>query len=182
MDTIINKTKIVLLSGDITEQETEAIVNAANPALMGGGGVDGAIHGKGGPEILRECKTIRQTSWPGGLPTGEAVATTGGRLKAKKVIHTVGPVWKGGDKGEDELLSNAYRNSLALAVKMGLNTISFPSISTGAYGYPVEKASRTALRAVMDFLENNEGIREVRFVLHSSHDLRTYEKALTELL
>ncbi len=182
MDVIINKTRIVLLSGDITEQETEAIVNAANPGLMGGGGVDGAIHGKGGPEILRECKIIRQTTWPGGLPTGEAVATTGGRLKAKKVIHTVGPVWGGGDKGEDELLSNAYRNSLALAVKMGLKTISFPSISTGAYGYPVEKASRIALRAVMDFLEDNEGIREVRFVLHSSHDLRTYEKALAEVL
>ncbi|NJD76346.1 MAG: O-acetyl-ADP-ribose deacetylase [Candidatus Methanoperedens sp.] len=182
MDAIINKTKIVLLSGDITEQETEAIVNAANPTLMGGGGVDGAIHSKGGPEILGECKLIRQTLWPGGIATGEAVATTGGRLKAKKVIHTVGPVWGGGDKGEDRLLSNAYKNSLALAVEMGIKTISFPSISTGAYGYPVEKASRIALRAVMDFLGNNEGIREVRFVLHSSHDLRTYEKTLTELM
>ncbi len=182
MDAIIGKTKIVLLLGDITEQEAEAVVNAANSTLMGGGGVDGAIHDKGGPEILSECKLIRQTLWKGGLPPGEAVATTGGRLKAKKVIHTVGPVWKGGNKGEDELLYNAYRNSLALAIKMGLKTISFPSISTGAYGYPVEKASRIAIMAVVEFLENNEGIKEVRFVLHSPHDLRIYEKALTEII
>ncbi len=178
----VGKTKIVLLLGDITEQETEAIVNAANSTLMGGGGVDGAIHSKGGPDILKECKIIRTTLWKGGLPAGEAVATTGGSLKAKKVIHTVGPVWSGGDKGENELLSNAYRNSLTLAIKMGLKTISFPSISTGAYGYPVEKASRIAIMAIVEFLENNEGIKEVRFVLHSLHDLKIYEKALTEVI
>jgi len=148
---------------------------------LGGGGVDGAIHRRGGPEILEECRIIRQ-SLPDGLPTGDAVATIGGRLKAKKVIHTVGPIWGGGNKGEPELLAKAYRNSLALSLKMGLKTISFPSISTGAYGYPVEKASRVALGAVVEFLEKNEGIEEVKFVLHSPADLRTYEEALAEIL
>ena len=174
--------RITLICGDITEQETDAIVNAANPGLMGGGGVDGAIHRKGGTEILEECKLIRRESYPDGLPTGNAVMTTGGKLKAKKVIHTVGPIWSGGNGGEAELLAQAYRNSLALAQKKGLKTIAFPSISTGAYGYPVEKASRVAVRAVVEFLEKNKGIEEVRFVLHSMHDLRTYEEALTEIL
>ncbi|MFA4935097.1 MAG: O-acetyl-ADP-ribose deacetylase [Candidatus Methanoperedens sp.] len=171
---------ITLICGDITEQETGAIVNAANPGLMGGGGVDGAIHRKGGTEILEECKIIRRESYPGGLPAGNAVMTTGGKLKAKKVIHTVGPIWHGGDKGEQELLSQAYINCLALALDSGVKTISFPSISTGAYGYPIEKASRVALRAVIGFLEKNTGITEVRFVLHSQHDLEIYEKAVTE--
>ncbi|VVB87171.1 [Protein ADP-ribosylglutamate] hydrolase [uncultured archaeon] len=166
--------------GDITEQETDAIVNAANSSLIGGGGVDGAIHRKGGPKILEECKLLRR-SLPDGLPAGDAVATTGGRLKAKKVIHTVGPVWSGGNKGEPELLARAYRKSLALAVKMGIKTISFPSISTGAFGYPIENASRVALRAVVDFLGENEGIKEVRFVLHSRDDLRIYEEALEKI-
>lgn len=173
--------RITLVCGDITEQETDAIVNAANSSLMGGGGVDGAIHRKGGTEILEECKIIRMESYPGGLPTGKAVITTGGKLKAKKVIHTVGPIWHGGDKGERELLSQAYINCLALALDSGVKTISFPSISTGAYGYPIEKASRVALRAVVQFLEKNKGIEEVRFVLHSMHDLKIYEKALAEL-
>ncbi|MDP3104422.1 MAG: O-acetyl-ADP-ribose deacetylase [Candidatus Methanoperedens sp.] len=168
---------IHLVMGDITEQGTNAIVNAANSSLMGGGGVDGAIHSKGGVQILEECKIIRR-SLPEGLPTGDAVATTGGRLKAKNVIHTVGPIWSGGNDGEPEKLSRAYRNSLALALKMGIKTISFPSISTGAYGYPVEKASRVALQAVADFLGENEGIEEVRFVLHSRNDLRVYEEGL----
>lgn len=176
------KARVTLVCGDITEQETDAIVNAANPGLMGGGGVDGAIHRKGGTEILEECKIIRQESYPGGLPAGKAVMTTGGKLKAKKVIHTVGPIWSGGNNGEPELLAQAYRNSLALAQKYGLKTIAFPSISTGAYGYPVEKASRVAVRAVVEFLEKNKGIEQVRFVLHSMHDLRTYEEALTEIL
>lgn len=178
MDAKIGNTRITLVSGDITEQDTDAIINAANPGLMGGGGVDGAIHGKGGPDILKECKLIRQTLWGEGLPTGGAVATAAGRLKAKKVIHTVGPVWSGGDKGEPELLARAYRNSLALALKMGLKSVSFPSISTGAYGYPVERASVIAIRATLDFLQENTGIEEVRFVLHSPHDLQIYKKAL----
>lgn len=169
-----------LVLGDITEQETDAIVNAANNSLMGGGGVDGAIHRKGGQEILEECKVIRR-SLPDGLPTGDAVATTGGRLQAKKVIHTVGPVWSGGNKGEPELLEQAYRNSLALAIKIGVKTISFPSISTGAYGYPVEKASRVALRTVAEFLGENEGLKEVRFVLHSRHDLGIFKEALEDI-
>ncbi len=181
MDVITGNARIILVLGDITEQEADAVVNAANPGLMGGGGVDGAIHRAGGPEILKECKAISKTSWQGGLPTGYAVVTTGGRLKAKKVIHTVGPIWSGGDKGEPELLAQAYRNSLALAMKMGLKTISFPSISTGAYGYPISKASRIALRTVVEFLEKNAGIEEVRFVLHSLHDLHIYEEALREV-
>ncbi len=181
MEVRIGKAKVNLVHGDITEQGTDAIVNAANHSLMGGGGVDGAIHRKGGPEILAECKILRR-SLPDGLPTGEAVVTTGGRLKAKKVIHTVGPIWGGGDRGEPELLAKAYWNCLTLALKLGLKTISFPSISTGAYGYPVEKARRVALGTVVDFLGKNSGIEEVRFVLHSPDDLRTYEDALTDII
>ncbi len=182
MEATIGTSRIILILGDITEQDTDAIVNAANPSLMGGGGVDGAIHRKGGESILEECKAIRKTLYPDGLPTGEAVVTTGGKLKAKKVIHTVGPIWAGGAKGEPELLAKAYTNSIALALKSGLKTISFPSVSTGAYGYPIEKASRIAIRAVVDFLKKNEGIKEVRFVLHSTHDLRIYEGALKGIL
>jgi len=180
MDAKFGNSRIYLVMGDITEQGTDAIVNAANSSLMGGGGVDGAIHRKGGGQILEECKLIRR-SLPDGLPTGEA-ATTGGSLMAKKVIHTVGPIWNGGNNGEPDLLARAYRNSLALALKLGIKTISFPSISTGAYGYPVEKASRVALRAVADFLRENAGIVEVRFVLHSRNDLRVYKKALEEII
>lgn len=141
MEAKIGNSRIKLVLGDITEQETDAVVNAANPALMGGGGVDGAIHRKGGPDILKECRVVRKTLWPGGLPTGKAVVTAAGRLKAKKVIHTVGPIWAGGNNLEPDLLEEAYRNSLSLALEIGLKTISFPSISTGAYGYPVEKAA-----------------------------------------
>lgn len=182
MNVKIRNSKIVLLMGDITEQDTHAIVNAANPSLMGGGGVDGAIHRKGGPEILKECRDIRKTRFKQGLPTGKAVLTTAGKLKAKKVIHTVGPVWKAGNANEDELLAQAYRNSLDLALKTGLKTVAFPSISTGAYGYPVKEASRVALRTVKEFLEKNTGIEEVRFVLHSNSDLRIYEDALKEIM
>ncbi len=176
MEAKIGETAITLVLGDITEQETDVIVNAANSSLMGGGGVDGAIHHKGGPDILKECKIIRQTLWQNGLPAGEAVATTGGRLKAKKVIHTVGPIWSGGDNGEPELLAKAYRNSLNLALKMGLKTISFPSISTGAYGYPIERASKITIRTTIEFLKQNSGLEEVRFVLHSPHDMQIYVK------
>ncbi len=182
MKTTIGTSRLLLILGDITEQDTDAIVNAANSSLMGGGGVDGAIHRKGGEEILKECKIIRRTTYPDGLPTGKAVITTGGKMKAKKVIHTVGPIWNGGDKGEPELLAQAYRNSLAIALKNGLKTISFPSISTGAYGYPVEKASRVAIKALVEFLGENKGIEEVRFVLHSERDLMTSEEALSEIL
>ena len=179
---VIGNSRIYLLLGDITEQRTDAIVNAANSTLMGGGGVDGAIHKKGGTEILEECRSLRKTKWPDGLPTGEAVVTTGGRLKAKMVIHTVGPVWKGGNEGEAQLLASAYRNCLALALKMHIRSISFPSISTGAYGYPIGEASRIALGTVIDFVRNHNGIDEVHFVLHSQHDLMIYEAALKEIL
>ena len=177
---IIDKTKIRIVQGDITEQNTDAIVNAANSSLMGGGGVDGAIHRKGGPKILEECKRIRENTWPDGLPTGKAVITTGGNLKARYVIHTVGPVWHGGKHGERELLAEAYKNSLKLAVSKGLKTIAFPSISTGAYSYPIEKASKIALKTVQEFLEKENNLNEVLLVLFSKPDLETYEKAAKE--
>jgi len=178
----IGKSKIKMVQGDITDQETEATVNAANPTLMGGGGVDGAIHRKGGSKILEECKKIRKTEWPEGLPTGKAVITSGGKLKAQYVIHTVGPIWRGGNRDEPRLLSDAYRNSLELAVSKGLKTIAFPSISTGAYGYPVEKASRIALTTVKSFLEERDSLEEVRFVLFSNSDFKTYRDAIKEIL
>ena len=177
---IIGKTKIRIVQGDITEQNTDAIVNAANSSLMGGGGVDGAIHRKGGPKILEECKRIRENTWPDGLPTGKAVITTGGNLKARYVIHTVGPVWHGGKHGERELLAEAYKNSLKLAVSKGLKTIAFPSISTGAYSYPIEKASKIALKTVQEFLEKENNLNEVLLVLFSKPDLEIYEKAAKE--
>ena len=182
MEAIIRKTRIILLEGDITDQSTDAIVNAANPGLMGGGGVDGAIHRRGGPEILMECKSLRKTLYPEGLPDGKAVITTGGKLKAGKVIHTVGPVWNGGDNKEHEILAQAYTKCLKVAFENSIKTISFPSISTGAYGYPVEKASKVALSAVADFVRENEGIEEVRFILHIRKDLQIYQTALREVL
>ncbi|MBS7631762.1 O-acetyl-ADP-ribose deacetylase [Candidatus Bathyarchaeota archaeon] len=172
----IGKSQLKILQGDITEQDTDAIVNAANPSLMGGGGVDGAIHRKGGPKILEECRKIRAAAWPKGLPTGKAVITTGGRLKAKYVIHTVGPVWRGGSRDEAKSLAEAYMNSLRLAVDKGLRSISFPSISTGAYGYPIDEACKVAVSTVIDFLTNNGRIDEVRFILFSSRDFEVYKK------
>jgi len=174
---LVGKAKIFLVQGDITEQDTDAIVNAANSTLMGGGGVDGAIHRRGGPKILEECRLIRATEWPDGLPTGKAVITSGGNLKARHVIHTVGPVWHGDVSGESELLAEAYRNSLKLAVSKGLKTIAFPSISTGAYGYPIERASRIALATVREFLEKEDKLDKVVFVLFTTHDLGIYEIA-----
>jgi len=162
--------------------ETDAIVNAANSSLMGGGGVDGAIHRRGGPRILEECKRLRAREWPGGLPTGKAAVTTGGNLKAKYVIHTVGPIWRGGNRKEPELLAEAYRNSLKLAVSKRVKTVAFPSISTGAYGYPIEKASRTALATVKDFLEKEDNLDTVVFVLFSRDDLEVYRDAGKEIL
>ena len=170
----IGKATVRLVRGDITEMETDAIVNAANSSLMGGGGVDGAIHRRGGPKILEECKRIRATEWPQGLPTGKAVITSGGNLKAKHVIHTVGPVWRGGNRGEPELLAQAYQNSLRLAVSKRLKTVAFPSISTGAYGYPVEEACRIALKTVKEYLEKEEDLDQVVFVLFSEGALEVY--------
>lgn len=176
----IGKATVRLIQRDITEMETDAIVNAANSSLMGGGGVDGAIHRKGGPKILEECKKIRVTKWPQGLPTGKAVITSAGNLKAKNVIHTVGPVWHGGNRGEPELLAQAYHNSLRLAVSNGLKTVAFPSVSTGAYGYPIGDASRIALKTVQDFLEKEDQLCEVIFVLFSGYDLKIYSNAAKE--
>jgi len=178
----VGKAKIFLVQGDITEQDTDAIVNAANSTLMGGGGVDGAIHGKGGPKILEECKRIRATEWPVGLPTGKAVITSGGNLKARHVIHTVGPVWHGGVSGESELLAEAYRNSLKLAVSKGLKTIAFPSISTGVYEHPIEEASRIALTIVKEFLKREDKLEKVIFILFTKHDLEIYEVAAKKIL
>lgn len=176
----VNQAKLSIMKGDITQQATDAIVNAANSSLMGGGGVDGAIHRAGGPTILEECKQI--VARQGRLPTGKAVLTTGGNLKAKYVIHTVGPVWHGGSKGEAELLESAYRESLKLAADNRLTSVSFPSISTGAYGYPVEKASRVALGAVILFLrESTASIKEVVFVLFDSLTFDAYSSALSEI-
>ena len=176
----IGKATVRLIRGDITEMEADAIVNAANSSLMGGGGVDGAIHRKGGPKILEECKKIRATEWPEGLPTGKAVITSAGNLKARYVIHTVGPVWHGGNRGEPELLGQTYQNSLRIAVSNGLKTVAFPSISTGAYGYPIGDASCIALKAVKDFLEKEDKLGEVIFVLFSERDLKVYMDAAKE--
>lgn len=177
----VGKTKVCLIQGDITNMETDAIVNAANSSLMGGGGVDGAIHRKGGPKILEECKRIRANEWPNGLPTGNAVITSGGNLKARYVIHTVGPIWHGGNHGEPKLLAEAYKNSLELAISEGLKTVAFPSISTGAYGYPITEASRIAIKTVKDFLEKVDKLERVVFVLFSTHDLEIYRQVSREI-
>jgi O-acetyl-ADP-ribose deacetylase (regulator of RNase III) len=177
----VGKATVRLVRGDITEMATDAIVNAANSSLMGGGGVDGAIHRKGGPKILEECKRIRAKEWPQGLPTGKAVITSAGNLKARHVIHTVGPVWRGGNHGEPELLAQAYQNSLRLAVAKGLKTVAFPSISTGAYGYPVEDACRVALEAVKEFLEKEDSLDEVVFVLFSESAFEVYADKAEEV-
>jgi O-acetyl-ADP-ribose deacetylase (regulator of RNase III) len=159
--------RIVTKVGDITREDVDAIVNAANSSLMGGGGVDGAIHRAGGPAILAECRRIRETQYPNGLPTGEAVITTGGNLKARHVIHTVGPIY-GQNGGRDaELLASCYVNAIALAATTGLATIAFPAISTGVYGYPKEEAKRVSMDAVMRALRAHPSIREVRLVYFS---------------
>jgi O-acetyl-ADP-ribose deacetylase (regulator of RNase III) len=180
MEVIVNKTRLFLLQGDITRQTTDAIVNAANSSLMGGGGVDGAIHRAGGPAILEECKQIvfRQ----GRLPAGKAVITTGGNLKARYVIHTVGPIWRDGTRGESELLASAYRESLRAAVAKGLKAISFPSISTGAYGYPVDQAAEVALRTVIDFLHQEASLNTVAFVLFDARTYQVYARTLERLM
>jgi O-acetyl-ADP-ribose deacetylase (regulator of RNase III) len=171
--------RIILKAGDITKEAAGAIVNAANSSLLGGGGVDGAIHRAGGPAILAECKEIRARQ--GGCPTGQAVATTAGELPAGCVIHTVGPRWRGGGHGEEELLRSAYRSSLRLARERAVESIAFPSISTGAYGYPIHLAARTALRAIQEELESAAAPLEVRLVLFSKEDFACYREALEEL-
>lgn len=175
VEKLIGQTRLVLTQGDITQADTQAIVNAANSRLAGGGGVDGAIHRAGGPEIMAECRRI------GSCPTGEAVITTAGKLSAKKVIHTVGPIYRG--RPEDlRLLASAYANSLELAAKHGLRSVAFPSLSTGAYGYPLEKAAEVALRAVKEGVENNPGkFEEVRFVLFGQDAFDAYSRVLDML-
>jgi O-acetyl-ADP-ribose deacetylase (regulator of RNase III) len=176
---IINQAKLSIITGDITQQTTDAIVNAANSSLMGGGGVDGAIHRAGGPAILEECKQI--VSRQGRLPTGKAVITTAGNMKAKHVIHTVGPIWHGGRQEEAELLASAYQESLDLAAKNNLTSISFPSISTGAYGYPIDKASQVAIKTVTSFLSGTSSIKEVVFVLFDSRTFDAYASTLQDI-
>ncbi len=172
----INKAVLELTEGDITEQETDAIVNAANPSLLGGGGVDGAIHRAGGLAILEECKTL------GGCPTGEARITSGGNLKAKHVIHTVGPIYHDGKRHEPELLANAYKNSLGLASQYKLRSVAFPSISTGAYGFPMNEAAGIALKTVITYLKNHTDIQVVRFVLFNLKAYQIYENTLKALI
>ena len=176
MDLVITfeSTTIRLRQGDITTEDVDCIVNAANSSLLGGGGVDGAIHRAGGPQILEECRAIRKKQ--GECPTGEAVLTTGGRLRARYVIHTVGPIWAGGSKNEEHLLQNAYKNSLRTAVEKRLSSIAFPSISTGVYGFPIERASRIAFDTVCQFVREHPEIHEVRFIVFSQHDFQVYRR------
>ncbi len=170
--------RLIVTSGDITEMETDAIVNAANSTLMGGGGVDGAIHRRGGPQILEECREVRRTSYPDGLPAGQAVATGAGRLPARWVIHTVGPVWHGGGSGEAQTLSSCYRRSLEEAARVGARTVAFPAISTGVYGYPKESAARIARDTVKEYLEQAEIPQTVTFVFYSPKDAEIFLDAV----
>jgi len=179
VEVVIYDTKLKLVQGDITEQSTGAMVNAANSSLMGGGGVDGAIQRAGGPAILEECKKI--VAEKGRLPAGQAVITTGGRLPARYVIHTVGPIWRGGSANEAQILASAYKESLALSVNHKLISISFPSISTGAYSYPLKEAASIALKSVTDFLEQDSSLKEVTFVLFDRTTFSAYQQALKDL-
>jgi O-acetyl-ADP-ribose deacetylase (regulator of RNase III) len=169
------KGQIEIVQGDITKQKVDAIVNAANTSLLGGGGVDGAIHRAAGPQLLEECRTL------GGCPTGEAKITKGYELPAQWVIHTVGPVWSGGERNEDKLLANCYRNSLKLAVEHGIKTVAFPSISTGAYRFPLERATRIAIKEVIDVLEREPSIEKVVFVCFGDRAYNTYKRTLAEM-
>ena len=166
------KTAIEIFEGDITTLNVDAIVNAANKSLLGGGGVDGAIHRAAGHQLLEECRTL------GGCETGQAKITRGYKLPAKFVIHTVGPVWYGGNKNEDKLLSNCYKNSLELAMNQKLKSIAFPSISTGAYGFPFERAAKIAVKSVQDFLEVNKTMEKVVFVCFGKDAFEVYKNLL----
>ena len=177
----LGTTTLRIVSGDITEQEVDAVVNAANSTLLGGGGVDGAIHRRGGPEILAECRRLRAERYPDGLPTGEAAATAAGRLPARRVIHTVGPMWSEGNKGEPELLAAAYRSSLEVAREEGLRTVAFPAISTGVYRFPLEPATRIAIGTVREYVRAHpDAFDEIRFVVFSEGDREVYERILRE--
>ncbi len=177
----IGSTNFSLVQGDITQQDTDAIVNAANSSLLGGGGVDGAIHRKGGPEILEECQAIRNRQ--GSCSPGEAVITCGGKLQAKWVVHAVGPVWRGGDSNEAVTLASAYRCSLDRALEVGAKSVAFPSISTGAYGYPVEKAALVAIKEMKAFVEAHPAaFEELRFVLFDSKSFDAYKLAAEQVL
>lgn len=166
--------QIEVVLGDITKLKVDAIVNAANPSLLGGGGVDGAIHRAAGPGLLAECRTL------GGCPPGEARITKGYNLPAEFVIHTVGPIWRGGGAGEDELLAKAYRNSLLLAEENGIKTIAFPAISAGVYGFPMDRASKIAIAEIMEFLEKNQTIEKVTLVCFSERARGSYIEALEQ--
>lgn len=180
-ETVVNKTKIQLIQGDITRQSTEAIVNAANSGLMGGGGVDGAIHRSGGPAIIEECKKI--IARIGHLDAGKAVITGAGNLPAKYVIHTVGPIWRGGDKGESGLLTSSYRECMKLATAYKLKSISFPSISTGAYRYPLAEAASNALNTIITYLRDNPTpLEDIYFVLYDSNSLKIYSQQLSQIV
>lgn len=168
--------RIEVIQGDITKLKVDAIVNAANSSLLGGGGVDGAIHRAAGPGLLQECRTL------GGCPTGEAKITGGYNLPARWVIHTVGPIWQGGGQNEDELLARCYRNSLALAVQRGIKTIAFPAISTGAYGFPLERATRIAVREIAHFLERDTTLEKVILVCFGRDAYEVYRAVVTESL
>jgi O-acetyl-ADP-ribose deacetylase len=175
LDAFLNN-RVAIKFGDITEEDVDAIVNAANSTLMGGGGVDGAIHRRGGPEIKRACMEIRRARYPKGLPTGQAVITTAGILPAKYVIHTVGPVYDRGGQDKADLLAGCYFNSLRLAVETGLKTIAFPAISTGVYGYPMREAAVVASRTIEQFLSVDKSIEEVRLVFFAAADSDVFLK------
>lgn len=178
MQVTINTSTLELRQGDITDEHVDAIVNAANSRLAGGGGVDGAIHRRGGPGIMAETRS----RYPEGCPTGSAVITGGGNLHARHVIHAVGPVWRGGARNEDLLLANAYQRSLQLAVEHQCRSVAFPSISTGAYGYPIQQAAEVALRTVIEFLKANGQPELVRFVLFDADSYSAYQRALAGLM
>lgn len=170
--------RLIVAVGDITTFDGDAVVNAANSSLLGGGGVDGAIHSAGGPAIIEECRRVREQDYPDGLPPGKAVATTAGRMQADHVIHTVGPIWHGGSDGEAELLESAYRESLAVATGLEAKRVAFPAISTGVYHFPADRAAKIAYATVGDYLAGHEVPREVALVFYSDADAQSFLEAV----